>query len=51
MTTAAVPAGIVPPHPALRSLIWIVPVTALWTLLIYWQPGLPAAAFRPRPPG
>ena len=51
MTTAAVPAGIVPPHPALRSLIWIVPVTALWTLLIYWQPaitgsGVPATAAR-----
>ena len=49
MTTAAVPAGIVPPHPALRSLLWIVPVTALWTLLIYWQPaitgsGVPATA-------
>ena len=51
MTTAAVPAGIVPPHPALRSLLWIVPVTALWTLLIYWQPaitgsGVPATAAR-----
>ena len=51
MTTAAVPAGIVPPHPALRSLLWIVPLTALWTLLIYWQPaitgsGVPATAAR-----
>jgi len=51
MTTAAVRAGIDPPHPALRSLLWIVPVTALWTLLIYWQPaitgsGVPATAAR-----
>ncbi len=51
MTTAAIPAGIVPPRPALRSLLWIVPVTALWTLLIYWQPvitgsGVPTTAAR-----
>lgn len=51
MTTAAVPAGIVPPHPAWRSLLWIVPVTVLWTLLIYWQPaitgsGVPSTAAR-----
>ena len=50
MTTAAVPAGIVPPSPA-RSLLWTVPVTLLWTLLIYWQPaitggGVPATAAR-----
>ena len=51
MTTAAIPVGIVQPPPALRSLLWIVPVTALWTLLIYWQPaisdsGVPTAAAR-----
>jgi hypothetical protein len=51
MTAAAVPAGIVPPHPAWRSLFWIVPLTLLWTLLIYWQPiisasGVPTAAPR-----
>jgi hypothetical protein len=41
-TAAAVPADIVPPRPAWRSLLWIVPVTVLWTLLIYWQPAIPA---------
>src|SRR5262249_2323357 len=51
MTTAAVPAGIVSPHPAMRSLRWIVPLTALWTLLITWQPaitgiGVPTTAVR-----
>jgi hypothetical protein len=42
MTAAAVPADIVPPRPAWRSLLWIAPVTVLWTLLIYWQPAIPA---------
>ncbi len=51
MTTAAVPAGIVPPSPAWRSMVWIVPATVLWTLLIYWQPavtggGVPTTAAR-----
>src|SRR5215467_3600321 len=51
MTAAAVPAGIVPPRPAWRSLLWIVPLTLLWTLLIYWQPiiaasGVPTTAVR-----
>jgi hypothetical protein len=51
MITAAIPLGVVPPRPALRSLLWIVPITALWTLLIYWQPaitgsGVPTAAVR-----
>jgi hypothetical protein len=43
MTAAAVPAGIVAPHPAWRSLLWIVPVTALWIVLIYWQPIIPTS--------
>lgn len=43
MTAAAVPAGLVPPRPAWRSLLWIVPLTALWTLSIYWQPIIPAS--------
>jgi len=43
MTVAAVPAGIVPPHPVWRSLLWIVPLTLLWILLIYWQPIIPAS--------
>ncbi len=38
MTAAAVPADIVPPRPAWRSLLWIAPVTGVWILLIYWQP-------------
>jgi hypothetical protein len=51
MTAAAVPAGIVPPRPAWRSLLWIAPLTLLWTLLIYWQPiisasGVPTTAAR-----
>ena len=43
MTAAAFPAGTVPTPPAWRSLLWTVPVTALWTLLIAWQPGIPAS--------
>jgi hypothetical protein len=51
MTTIAVPAAIVPPRPAWRSLLWTVPVTVLWTWLIYALPvlpesGLPALAVR-----
>jgi len=47
----AVPAGIVPPRLAWRSLLWTVPLTLLWILLIYWQPtisasGVPTAAPR-----
>jgi hypothetical protein len=43
MTAAAVPAGIVPPRPAWRSLFWIAPLTVLWIVLIYWQPIIPAS--------
>ena len=43
MAAAAVPAGIVLPRTAWRSLLWIVPLTLLWTLLIYWQPAIPAS--------
>src|SRR5882724_3416072 len=51
MTTAAVPAAIVPLRPAWRSLLWTVPFTVLWTWLIYSLPvvpesGLPALAVR-----
>jgi hypothetical protein len=51
MTATAIPADIVPPHPAWRSLLWIMPLTLLWTLLIYWQPiisasGVPTTATR-----
>ena len=41
MTAAAVSAGIVPPHPAWRSLLWLVPLTVLWIALITWQPLIP----------
>ena len=43
MTVAAVPAGIIPPHPAWRSLLWLIPLTVLWTVLITWQPFIPAS--------
>jgi hypothetical protein len=43
MNTASLTAGIVPPRPAWRSLLWIVPLTVLWIGLIYWQPGIPAS--------
>ena len=51
MTTATVPADIAPTHPASRSLLWFVAATALWMLLIYWQPviagsGVPTTAVR-----
>jgi hypothetical protein len=38
---AAVPAGIVLPGPAWRSLLWLIPLTVLWTVLITWQPFIP----------
>ena len=43
MTAASIPAGIVPPRPAWRSLLWIVPLTVLWIVLIYWQPIITAS--------
>ena len=49
MTTAAVPIGIVSTRPAWHALLWIVPLTVLWIVLIYWQPiiqtsGVPTTA-------
>jgi hypothetical protein len=41
MTAAAVSADIVPPRRAWASLLWLVPITVLWTLLIFWQPTIP----------
>ena len=41
MSAAAVSADIVPPRRAWRSLLWLVPITVLWTLLIFWQPTIP----------
>ena len=43
MTAAALPADIVPPRPAWRSLLWLIPLTILWIVLIYWQPFIPAS--------
>lgn len=43
MTAPAIAAGIFPARPAWRSLLWIVPPTILWIVLIYWQPILPAS--------
>ncbi|WP_341316307.1 MFS transporter [Paraburkholderia sp. IMGN_8] len=43
MAAAPIPAGIVPPRPAWRSLLWIVPLTVLWIVSIYWQPIIPAS--------
>jgi hypothetical protein len=40
MTAAAIPASIVPPHPAWRSLLWLIPLTVLWIVLISWQPSI-----------
>jgi hypothetical protein len=38
----ALPAGVVPPRHVWRSLIWVAPLTVLWTALIYWQPAISA---------
>ncbi|MGF6506143.1 MFS transporter [Paraburkholderia sp. 32] len=43
MIAAPVPVGIVPPRPAWRGLLWIAPLTVLWTGLIYWLPIIPAS--------
>jgi hypothetical protein len=44
MTAAAVHAEVVgPPRQSWRVLLWIVPLTLLWTVLIYWQPIIPAS--------
>jgi hypothetical protein len=43
MTAAVFPADTVLLRPAWRSLLWIVSLTALWILLIYWQPIIPAS--------
>ena len=41
MTAIAFPADTTPTRPAWRSLLWTVPVTVLWTLLVTWQPAIP----------
>jgi len=51
MTSDAAPAAIIPRHHALNSLLWTVPLAALWIWLLYAQPvllqsGFPALAAR-----
>lgn len=41
MTAAPAPIVLSAPRPAWHILLWIVPATALWTALIYWQPIIP----------
>ncbi|KAA0999350.1 MFS transporter [Paraburkholderia panacisoli] len=43
MTAASIPAGIVAPRPAWRSLLWLIPLAALWIVLIYWKPVIPTS--------
>ena len=43
MTAAALSADFAPLRSAWRSLLWITPLTLLWTLLIYWQPIIPGS--------
>ena len=38
MSTDAISAATIPSRPVWRSLIWMVPLTILWVVLIYWQP-------------
>ncbi|MCG5078658.1 MFS transporter [Paraburkholderia tagetis] len=46
MNATPISTGIVPPRPAWRILLWLVPLTALWVALIYWQPGIPSSGFQ-----
>ncbi|MFM0482047.1 MFS transporter [Paraburkholderia strydomiana] len=43
MTAVRVPVDIVPRAPAWRSLFWLIPLVALWIVLIYWQPIIPTS--------
>src|SRR5919201_1834861 len=43
MSTGAVFAAGVPSRAAWRSLLWFAPLTALWTLMIYSWPAIPAS--------
>jgi hypothetical protein len=43
MTAVRVPVDSVSPAPAWRSLLWLVPLVALWIVLIYWQPIIPTS--------
>ena len=43
MTTDSIPTAMVARRPAWHSLRWIAVFTALWGVLIYWQPFIPAS--------
>ena len=43
MTTEAVSAAMVPSHAAWRGVLWFALLTALWILLIYRWPAIPAS--------
>ncbi|MDX8467278.1 MFS transporter [Mesorhizobium sp. VK23B] len=43
MTAEAVPPAVVPSGDAWRGLLWFAPLTALWLLLIYSWPAIPAS--------
>jgi hypothetical protein len=43
MTAVRLPVDIVPRAPAWRSLFWLIPLVALWIVLIYWQPIIPTS--------
>jgi hypothetical protein len=46
MTTGALSAALVPSRAAWRSLLWFAPLPAVWTLLIYRWPAIPASGFQ-----
>jgi len=43
MNTDVVSAVMIPTRPAWGSLLWLIPLTVLWIVLIYWQPFIPAS--------
>jgi hypothetical protein len=43
MTAVTLHADTVAPRQGWRALLWIAPLTALWTALNYWQPGIQAS--------
>ncbi len=43
MTAVSISIGIAPRGPAWRSLLWLIPLVALWVVLIYWQPIIPTS--------
>src|ERR1700722_14429437 len=47
MNTDVVAAVMIPTRPAWGSLLWLIPLTVLWIVLIYWQPFIPASGVPP----